>query len=166
MLKSDALWLRTTSEATPEMVAAEADVTRLRLVVDASRSFETEAGGTLTPSIEAGIRRDGGDAEEGTGFEVGAGLRYQASGITIEGAVRTLIAHDDAAYEEWGASGSVRIDPGTSGRGLALTIAPTWGNAASEAERCAPPDVAVTAKSKDVRVPRRSLHIAHTAAAA
>ena len=81
------------------------------------------------------MRRDGGDAEEGTGFEVRAGLRYQGAGITIEGAVRTLIAHDDTAYEEWGASGAIRIDPGTAGRGLSLTIAPTWGNAASEAEQ-------------------------------
>ena len=135
VLKSDALWLRTTSDATPEMAAAKADVTRLRLLVDASRSFETGAGGTLTASIEAGIRRDGGDAEEGTGFEVGAGLRYQGAGITIEGNVRTLIAHDEAAYKEWGASGAIRIDPGTAGRGLSLTVAPTWGNAASEAEQ-------------------------------
>ena len=135
VLKSDALWLRTTSDATPEMAAATADVTRLRLLVNASRTFETGAGGTLTPSIEAGIRRDGGDAEEGTGFEVGGGLRYQGAGITIEGAVRTLVAHDDTAYEEWGASGSIRIDPGTAGRGLSLSIAPTWGNAASEAEQ-------------------------------
>ena len=134
-LKTDALWLRTTSGATPEMVAAEADVTRLRLIVDASCSFETGGSGTLTPSIEAGLRRDAGDAEEGTGFEVGAGLRYQGDGITIEGTIRKLVAHDDTGYEEWGASGAIRIDPGTAGRGLSLTIAPTWGNAASEAEQ-------------------------------
>ena len=135
VLKTDALWLRTTSDATAEMVGARARVTRLRLMLDASRGFEVGVGAMLTPSIEAGLRRDGGDAEEGTGFEVGAGLRYQGAGITIEGAVRTLVAHDDTAYEEWGASGSIRIDPGTAGRGLSLTIAPTWGNAASEAEQ-------------------------------
>ena len=134
-LRSDALWLRTTSGATPEIAKAEADVTRLRLMVDASRSFETAAGGTLTPSIEAGVRRDGGDAEEGTGFEVGAGLRYRGTGITIEGAVRTLVAHDEDGYEEWGASGAIRIDPGTAGRGMSLTVAPTWGSATSEAEQ-------------------------------
>ena len=135
VLRSGALWLRTTSDATPEMVSAQADVTRLRVMVDASRSFEIGAGGTLTPRIEAGVRRDAGDAEEGTGLELGVGLRYQASGITIEGAVRTLVAHDDAAYEEWGASAAIRIDPGTAGRGLSLRVAPTWGNAASEAEQ-------------------------------
>lgn len=88
-----------------------------------------------TPSIEGGLRRDAGDAEEGTGFELGAGLRYQGDGITIEGTVRTLVAHNDSAYEEWGASGAIRIDPGAGGRGLSLTVAPTWGNAASEADQ-------------------------------
>ena len=74
VLKSDALWLRTTSDAAGGMAGAEADVTRLRLIVDASRGFALGMDGTLTPSIEAGVRRDAGDAEEGTGFEIGAGL--------------------------------------------------------------------------------------------
>ena len=86
-LRTDALWLKTTSDATPEMAAATANVTRLRLIVDASRGFAVGMAGTLTPSIEAGIRRDAGDAEEGTGFEVGAGLSYQGAGISIEGKV-------------------------------------------------------------------------------
>ena len=134
-LRSDALWLHTTSDATPEMVAAKADVTRLRLMFDASRGFAGAGSGTLTPSIEAGVRRDAGDAEEGTGFELGAGLAYQGAGITIKGKVRTLVAHDDSAYEEWGASASVRVDPAADGRGMSLSLTPTWGNAASEAEQ-------------------------------
>ena len=77
MLKSDALWLTTTSDATPDMAAAEATVTRLRLIIDASRGFAMGMDATLTPSIEAGVRRDAGDAEEGTGFELGTGLSYK-----------------------------------------------------------------------------------------
>ena len=42
-----------------------------------------------------------------------------------------LIAHEDSGYEERGASGSVRIDLGTSGRGL--TLAPSWRSASSAA---------------------------------
>ena len=38
-------------------------------------------------------------------------------------------------YEEWGASGSIRINPGDSGRGLSLTVAPVWGAASSAVER-------------------------------
>ena len=133
-VRTDALWLRATSDATREMGSAKADVTRLRLMVDTSRGFSAGAG-TLTPSIEAGVRHDGGDAEEGVGFELGAGLAYQAPGFTIEAKARTLVAHDDDAYREWGASFAVRVDPGSDGRGLSLSIAPTWGSAASEAEQ-------------------------------
>ena len=134
-VRTDVLWLRTTSDATWQMAAADATVTRLRLIIDASRGFAMGMDATLTPSIEAGVRRDAGDAEEGTGFEVGAGLSYQGANISIEGKVRTLVAHDDDAYEEWGASASVRINPGSDGRGMSLTITPTWGSAASETEQ-------------------------------
>ena len=133
-VRTDGLWLRTTSDRTQELRPAEADVGRLRLMIDAARPL-TVGAGTLTPSIEAGLRHDSGDAEQGVGLEVGAGLAYQGPGIAIEGKARTLIAHDDGDYEEWGASFAVRIDPGSHGRGLSLSITPTWGNAASEAEQ-------------------------------
>ena len=133
-VRTDVLWLRATSDRTERLLAAQADVTRLRLMIDAGRAFSAGPG-TLTPTIEAGVRHDAGDAEEGVGFEVGAGLAYQGTGISIEGKVRTLVAHDEDAYEEWGASFAVRVDPGSDGRGLSLSITPTWGSAASEAEQ-------------------------------
>ena len=133
-VRTDALWLRTNSDKTQGLEAAKADVTRLRLVVDAGRSFTTTGGATLTPTIEAGIRHDAGDAEEGVGFEVGGALAYQGASVTIEGKVRTLLAHNDSAYEEWGASASVRIDPGSDERGMSLSITPTWGNAGNAAD--------------------------------
>ena len=133
-VRTDVLWLRATSDRAGQLRAAQADVTRLRVMVDAGRAF-TAGAGTLTPTIEAGVRHDGGDAEEGVGFELGAGLAYQAPGFTIEAKARTLVAHDDDAYREWGASFAVRVDPGSDGRGLSLSIAPTWGSAASEAEQ-------------------------------
>ena len=52
-------------------------------------------------------------------------------GLTVEGGARALLAHEDAAYDEWGAWGTVRVDPGATGRGLSLTLAPTWGAAQS-----------------------------------
>ena len=134
-VRTDALWLRTTSDKIEGLEGAQADVTRLRLMVDAGRSFTTAGGATLTPTIEAGIRHDAGDAEEGVGFEVGGGLAYQGRNVTIEGNVRSLVAHDDSAYREWGASFAVRVDPGNDGRGLSLSITPAWGSAASEAEQ-------------------------------
>ena len=84
-----------------------------------------------------GLRQDGGDAETGTGIELGGGLAWTdpARGLTVEAKARTLIAHEDADYREWGASGSVRIEPDASGRGLSLTLAPAWGAAEGGAER-------------------------------
>ena len=140
-VRSDAFWVRTTSDAARaregahgNLAAAEADASRLRLVVEGSRRYAAGSG-TLTPSVEVGLRHDGGDAETGTGIEMGAAVRYAGEGVSIEGAVRTLVAHEETGYEEWGASGAVRIDPGASGRGLSLTLAPTWGAASSGTER-------------------------------
>ena len=77
----------------------------------------------------------GGDAETGTGLEVGAGLRYVAGPLTVEGQVRTLVTHEESGYEEWGASGAIRITPSPSGQGLMLSIAPAWGRTESATER-------------------------------
>ena len=131
-LRGDAFWVRTESEATRGLAGATADVTRLRLVLDATRSFAAGEG-TLTPSLEVGVRLDGGDAETGAGVELGAGLAWSdpALGVSAELRGRWLAAHESGAYEEWGASGSVRIDPGEGGRGLSLTLAPVVGAAGS-----------------------------------
>ena len=134
-LKTDALWMRVSSEVAGGLPGARADARRLRLVLDASRVVETGGGATLTPRFEAGVRRDGGDTGSGTGLEVGAGLRYARSAVTVEGRVRALVLHEASGYEEWGASGSVRVDPSASGRGLSLTLAPAWGDASSAVER-------------------------------
>ena len=137
-LDSDAFWVHTSSDAVngPDgnLAASQADVTRVRLVVEGSRSFAAGSG-TLTPLLELGIRHDGGDAETGTGIEAGAALRYAGGGVIVEGAVRTLLAHEETGYEEWGASGSIRIDPGHSGEGLSLSVSPSWGAASSGVDR-------------------------------
>ena len=62
-------------------------------------------------------------------------LRYSVGAVTIEAQARTLVAHEDSNYEEWGASGAIRVTPSTSGRGLTLSIAPAWGQTGSAAER-------------------------------
>ena len=134
-IKSDAMWVGTKNEKTPDMVATEGDVTRLRVTLEGERAFAIGEGATFTPSAEVGLRQDGGDAETGTGLEVGAGLRYAAGPLTVEGKVRTLIAHEETGYEEWGMSGAIHIAPSSSGRGLMLRIAPEWGRTASATQR-------------------------------
>ena len=55
---------------------------------------------TFTPSAEVGLRHDGGDAETGTGVEIGTGLRYIAGPLTIEAQAQALVAHEASVYEE------------------------------------------------------------------
>ena len=115
-------------EGSGTLASASLRVSRQRLMVEGSHARELASGATLTPSIEFGLRHDGGDGETGAGIEAGGALRYAsaASGLTLEGRVRTLLRHD-GDDEEWGVSALMRVDPGTSGRGLALVVQPAWG---------------------------------------
>ena len=137
-IKTDAFFVEMESDAVRRadgnMEASKSDASRVRLALEGSRAFDVGAE-TLTPRAEIGIRQDGGDAETGTGVEVGGGISHQGTGFSIEGSVRKLVAHKESGYEEWGASGSVRIDPGASGRGLSLTLRPTFGAASSGVEQ-------------------------------
>ena len=81
------------------------------------------------------MRLDGGDAETGTGVEAGAGVSYAGDGVTVEGFVRGLVAHEERGYEEWGAGLSVDVEPGADGRGLSLSLAPSWGETANGTDR-------------------------------
>ena len=45
--------------------------------------------------------------------------------------MRGLLAHEAKDYEEWGASGLLRFDPGARGRGLSASVMPSWGSASS-----------------------------------
>ena len=131
--RTDAMFTRLSSEAVAGLAAVDADAHRLRVVLEGSRPVTWPEGQSVTPSMEVGVRHDWGDAETGFGLELGGRVQYAdpGHGLTIEAAVRGLLAHEDSDYEEWGASGTIRIDPGPMGQGLALTLSPAWGAAAS-----------------------------------
>ena len=136
-LKADAFLVRMDSEKAANSAATQADASRVRLVLEGGRSFALGEGVTFRPSLELGLRHDGGDAETGTGVEVGGGVAFTdaASGLSIEARARVLAAHADSGYEEWGASASARLDPGERGRGLSFSLTPTLGAASSASER-------------------------------
>ena len=136
-MKSDGFLLRIASEAADELPAAAAEVQRVRLVLDGSVDVLRGPGGVLTPSLQVGGRYDGGDAETGLGLEVGGGLRYSYPewGLTVQANGRLLLSHEDRDYEEWGAGGSIRIAPGSQGRGLSVGLNTSWGAVASGVER-------------------------------
>ena len=136
-LKTDAFFVRVESEAAVNSVETQADASRVRLVLEGGRTFAVGGGATIRPLLELGVRYDGGDAETGAGVEVGGGVAYAdaASGLSVDARARMLAAHADSDYEEWGASATVRLDPGETGRGLSLSLAPTIGTASSATER-------------------------------
>ena len=131
-LKADAMWVHVKSDLKDRLVAAAGEVTRLRLLVEGSRVFKLWDG-SLRVSAEAGLRHDGGDADTGVGLEFGGGVRYAGPGYTLSGSANGLMVHGERGFKEWGATGSIRIDPGALGRGLSFTVAPTWGAAQGSA---------------------------------
>ena len=133
-LTSDALMVRTTSAAAAGLAATDADVSRLRLGLDGSWLVPLDSGASLTPSIEIGMRHDGGDAETGFGVDLGGGLAYadEQSGLGLELNARALLAHEDENFREWGVSGALIFDPDpSSDRGLSLSVGPSWGASAT-----------------------------------
>ncbi|MDE0028149.1 MAG: autotransporter domain-containing protein [Deltaproteobacteria bacterium] len=111
-------------------------VSRQRLMLEGVHERKLDSGATFTPSIEVGMRYDGGDGDTGGSVETGGGLRFAdtALGLTLEGRARMLFAHS-GDYEEWGVSGLVRLDPGEAGLGFALSLRPAWGQTAGGVQR-------------------------------
>ena len=134
-IKSDVLVVSTESDAVTGLAAGEAETRRLRIALEGSREVKLDAG-VLRPSLEIGLRHDGGDAETGSGVELGGALRYAgAGGLTVEVRARGLIAHEEHDYEEWGVSATLVFSPGEGGRGLSIRAGSSWGAASGGAER-------------------------------
>ena len=136
--KADALWVGAASGLLDgpagRLNASEAGVTRVRTALEGSRGF-TLVGGrlSLTPSVEVGLRRDGGDAETGAGMDVGGGLAFTdtVTGLSLDVRVRTLVVHQADGFTERGMSLSFGWDPTPSSPlGLTARVAPSWGGQA------------------------------------
>ena len=97
--KADALWVGTSVDgvdsAAGRLSASEAAVTRVRTGIEGSRDFTFGGRMALTPSVEVGLRQDGGDAETGTGVDVVGGVAFAdpSTGLSLDVQVRTLVAH-------------------------------------------------------------------------
>ena len=133
-LKADAFWVRTesdrvTASAFGSLMGARGESSRVRAMLDGSRTFSFASGAALTPKLELGVRHDAGDAETGTGVEVGAGLGYAdpSRGLDMALKVHGLAVHAEDGYDEWGVSGQLRLVPGGAGRGLSMSLTPSYG---------------------------------------
>ncbi len=110
-----------------------ADVSRLRLALEARRDRALASGARLSPRFELGLRHDGGDGETGAGVELGGGAEYASGRLTASGGARALVANSD--YDEWGADLALAYAPGADGRGFSFRLAPSWGTAQSGAQK-------------------------------
>ena len=139
------------------------NASRQRLMLEGIHDQKLSSGATLSPSLEIGMRHDGGDGETGNSIETGGGLRYAdaATGLTVEGRARTLLAHS-GDYEEWGVSGLVRLDPGAAGQGLAFSLQPAWGQTASGVQRLWETDAAAGASPADQAAARVNARVAYS----
>ena len=131
-LKGEAAFTSADVDGSGTLESMSLSASRQRLMFEGEHVQKLDTGATFTPSLELGVRNDGGDGETGTSIEAGGALRYadEASGLTVEGRVRTLLSHS-GDYEETGVSGLVRIAPGSSGQGLAFVVQPAWGQTGS-----------------------------------
>ena len=133
-IETDAYWVRTSSAAAVGLAETQADATRIRLGLDGGYRFALGGAGALEPTVEIGVRHDGGHAETGYGMDLGGGLAWSAPalGLSAQVAARGLLTAAFDGFREVGASGSLAWDPDpASDRGPSLTATQTVGAAAS-----------------------------------
>ena len=85
----------------------------MRTALEGSRGLSIGGGRmSLTPTVEVGLRRDGGDAETGAGLDVGGGLAFTdtVTGLSLDVRVRTGGAPSRRVHRA-GDVGVVRMGP-------------------------------------------------------
>ena len=130
-LKSDAFVMSMDGEANgggaqPEVSARAQGI---RLALAGRKELVATEQGRLGANLEFGGRWDGGDAQTGTGAEVGGGLDYRHAdlglGVALQG--QYLLFHQADSFDERGVSLTLEFDPGVQGQGFSLALRPAWG---------------------------------------
>ena len=135
--KADALWVGTSIDGVEgpdgNLTATAAAVTRFRTGLEAARGYALAGRLSLRPSVEVGLRHDGGDAETGAGLDVGGGLVMSdaSTGLAVDLRVRMLVMHQADGFQERGIAFSVSYNPTPSTPlGFTARVAPSWGEEA------------------------------------
>ena len=136
-LKADAFMVQMASDRAANTVATEAETSRMRVMLEASRRFALGRDAALVPGLELGLRQDGGDSESGAGVEIGASLAWAHPASNMEARLnaRSFMGQGASGYEEWGVSGSLHVGGDNAGRGFLLSLSPTLGAADGDADR-------------------------------
>ena len=136
--KADALWVGTSIDGVEgpdgNLAATAATVTRFRTGLEGSRGYTLAGRLSLRPSVEVGLRHDGGDAENGAGMDVGVGLVVSdtSTGLAVDLRVRMLVVHQAEGFRERGMALSLSYNPTPSTPlGFTARVAPSWGGEAT-----------------------------------
>ena len=130
-LKSDAFVMSMDGEANGGSAQPEvsARAQGIRLALAGRKELVATEQGRLGANLEFGGRWDGGDAQTGTGAEVGGGLDYRHAdlglGVALQG--QYLLFHQADSFDERGVSLTLEFDPGVQGQGFSLALRPAWG---------------------------------------
>ena len=135
-LRSDARLTNTAADAVAGLVGATERTRRVRMMLEGAGVVPLALGGVLTPTVEAGLRYDTGDAETGAGLEVGGGLGYAARRLSVTVNARGLLAHQDTAYEEWGVSGALTSPRPRTGAGCRCGSGRAGARPTAASSRC------------------------------
>ena len=131
---ADALLLGISSDEEEGLVDYHGEVSRLRFALEASRPFAVpQSSALLTPSLEVGIRQDGGAAETGFGVDLAAGLLWSGPlpGVEVELRGHALLGHEDDPFHEQGVAVSLLWDPNpSSSLGPSLSLGQSMGASA------------------------------------
>ena len=129
-LKGDILWAEMDVEGGDDISPYTTDVNGSRLLLEASQVHSLDGGVSLEPSLELGVRYDGGDGDDRTHMELGAGLRLHGNRLTLDGSVYALLGEDnlgDWDIREWGVRGLLHLQAGRDGEGLSFSLTPGYG---------------------------------------
>ena len=102
----------------------------MRTAIEGSQKMTIGGRMALSPSVEIGIRQDGGDAETGRGMDLGAGLVLAdgVTGLAVDIRVRRLLVHEADGFAEHGMAISVSYNPTPSTPlGFSARVSPAWG---------------------------------------
>ena len=136
--KADALWVGTSIDGVEgpdgNLTATAAAVSRFRTGLEAARGYALAGRLSLRPSVEVGLRHDGGDAETGAGLDVGGGLVVSdtSTGLAVDLRMRMLVMHQADGFRERGMALSLSYNPTPSTPlGFTARVAPSWGGEAT-----------------------------------
>ena len=132
--QTDAMLVRSSLASSQALSPVSTTVHRLRLSLESSYILRMGERASLSPKLQLGVRRDGGDAEQGMGLDVVSGLNFvhPAWGLRAQVDMHGLVVHEDSDFKQWGVSGTILFDRSpSSALGPSLRLTPSWGSPSS-----------------------------------